>query len=98
MQATTLDQSLFEQIAEHFDLTPRQVAHEGVQLFVEKRLRLAQSELYILRQRYGVQTAEDFDRAVRAGHYHEENVFEDYFRFDSLEHECVVLQTMLQEM
>lgn len=92
------EQGLFEQIAEHFELTPRQVAHEGLLLFVEKKLRIIESELFNLQQRYGVQTVEEFDQAVRAGRFHEAEVFEDTFRFDHLEHERAILKSMLLEM
>lgn len=65
---------------------------------VRDLLLAAQSELFNLKQRYGVQTVEEFDQAVRAGRFHEVEVFEDYFRFDYLEHECAALKMPLVEM
>jgi len=89
---------LFALMAAHFETTPQQVKQESLRLYVERQLRLVESELFTLAQRYGVQTVTALDEAVQAGHFHEIMAFEDYFRFDYLENERDTLHELLEQL
>lgn len=89
---------LVEQVATHFDKTPQQIEQESLRLYIEHKLRLVESELFSLVQRYGVQTITELDKAVQAGQFHEVDAFEDYFRFDYLEDERSKLRTLLEQL
>jgi hypothetical protein len=89
---------VLEQIAEHFAMTPHQVQQESLRLYLERKLRLVESELFTLTQHYGVQTVAALDEAVHSGQFHEAETFEDYFRLDYLETERDTLQALLEQL
>lgn len=89
---------VLERVAEHFAMTPQQVQQESLRLYLERKLRLVESELFTLTQRYGVQTVAALDQAVQSGQFHEEETFDDYFRLDYLETERGTLQALLEQL
>jgi hypothetical protein len=89
---------VLEQIAEHFAMTPHQVQQESLRLYLERKLRLVESELFTLTQHYGVQTVAALDEAVQLGQFHEAETFDDYFRLDYLETERDTLQALLEQL
>jgi hypothetical protein len=89
---------LLDEVAVRLNLTPAQLERDSLRVYLERRLRLVESELFSLAQRYGLQTIEELDQAVRAGHFHEPESFEDYFRFDFLEAEIEPLQELLAKL
>ncbi len=86
---------LLDEVAVRLNLTPAQLERESLRVYLERRLRLVESELFALAQQYGVKTVEELELAVQAGRFHEPDSFEDYFRFDFLEAEIDSLQELL---
>ncbi|MCC6498877.1 MAG: hypothetical protein IT313_01275 [Anaerolineales bacterium] len=78
---------LVEQIAEQLNLVPETLERESLKVYVQKSLRLIESELFSLAQRYGVQSVTELDEKIQQGAFHEEEAFDDFFRFDYLESE-----------
>ena len=76
---------LLEQVATRLNTTPDRLEHDSLRVYLEHKLRVTESELFLLARGYGVQTISEFDAAVQAGRFHESESFEDYFRFDYLE-------------
>ncbi len=89
---------LLDEVAVRLNLTPSQLERESLRVYLERRLRLVESELFVLAQRYGLETVEELDQAVQAGRFHEPEGFEDYFRFDFLEDEKDSLQDLLARL
>ena len=89
---------LLDEVAVRLNLTPAQLERESLRAYLERRLRLVESELFVLAQRYGLETVEELDQAVQAGRFHEPDTFEDYFRFDFLEDEKDALQDLLARL
>jgi hypothetical protein len=89
---------LLDEVAVRLNLTPAQLERDSLRVYLERRLRLVESELFLLAQRYGLQTVEALDQAVRDGDFHEPDAFEDYFRFDYLEAEIDSLQELLAKL
>jgi hypothetical protein len=89
---------LLEQVAQHFAMTPLQVQQESLRLYLERKLRLVESELFTLAQRYGVKSIAEMDAVIQAGQFHEAETFEDYFRLDYLESERDTLHTLLEQL
>lgn len=85
-----------ERVAEPVAMTPQQVQQESLRLYLERKLRLMESEFFTLRQRYGVKNIAELDSAVQAGQVHETETFADYFRLDYLETERDILQKLLE--
>lgn len=78
---------LLEQIADKLNVMPETLERESLKVCVQKSLRLIESELFSLAQRYGVQNVTELDEEIQQGAFHEGESFDDYFRFDYLESE-----------
>jgi len=89
---------LLTQVATRLDMTPERLEHDSLRTYLERQLRITESELFTLARRYGVQTVFELDQAVQAGRFHEPEAFEDYFRFDLLEHEQASLRELLAQL
>ena len=89
---------LLDEVAVRLNLTPAQLERESLRVYLERRLRLVESELFALSQRYGVNTVDELDQAIRAGRFHESDAFEDFFLFDYLEAEIDSLQELLARL
>jgi hypothetical protein len=89
---------LFEEIAARLNTAPEQLERESLRVYLERKLRLVESELFSLARRYDVQTVFELDEAIQAGRFHEPEAFEDYFRFDYLESERDTLRQLLEQL
>ncbi len=89
---------ILEQVATRLNTTPAQLERDSLQVYLERKLRLVESELFTLSHRYGVRTVAELDQAVQAGRFHEPEAFDDYFRFDYLEDQRHVLLDMMGQL
>ena len=89
---------LLDQVAIRLNTTPEQLERDSLRVYLERKLRVTESELFLLAERYGVRTVFDLDAAVQAGRFHEPEAFEDYFRFDYLEGERESLRELLSQL
>jgi hypothetical protein len=78
---------LFEQVATQLNILPDKLERESLRAYLERNLRLIESELFHLAQQYGVQNVAELDEKIQHGTFHENGTFEDFFRFDHLESE-----------
>ncbi|MBN1147473.1 MAG: hypothetical protein JXA78_09465 [Anaerolineales bacterium] len=89
---------LYEDIASKLQLSPQELARQSLRLFLQHQLRLTESKLLFLAQKYGVKTVAELDRMVQSGQAHEAEAFEDYFEFDHLEAERDALLEAMQTL
>lgn len=89
---------LLDQVATRLNTTPEQLERDSLRVYLERKLRFTESELFSLAERYGVRTVFELDAAVQAGRFHEPETFEDYFRFDYLEGERESLRELLSQL
>jgi len=89
---------MYENIAPKLQLSPQELEHASLRLFLNHNLRLVESQLLSLARKYGVQTVAELDELIRGGRIHEAEAFEDYFEFDHLEAERDVLLDSLKEL
>lgn len=89
---------LIEQVAQRLQTKPEVLEREGLKLYLEKKLRVVESELFLLTHRYGVRDVTELDEMIKQGKFHEDEAFEDYFDFDYLEHEREKLLQVLEEL
>ena len=89
---------MYENIALRLQLSPQELERESLRVFLNHRLRLVESQLLNLAQKYGVRTITDLDKLVQGGQIHEAEAFEDYFEFDHLEAERDALLDSLKEL
>ena len=89
---------MYESIASRLQLSPQELEHASLRLFLNHNLRLVESQLLSLARKYGVQTVTELDELIKRGRVHEAEAFEDYFEFDHLEAERDVLLDSLKEL
>jgi len=89
---------LLTEVATKLDMTPERLEQDSLRAYLERKLRVTESELFSLARRYGVQTVFELDRAIQAGRFHEPEAFEDYFRFDYLENEQSSVRELLAKI
>jgi hypothetical protein len=89
---------LVEEIAQKLETEPEKLERESLRLYVQRKIRLIESELLRLAHQYGVQNVTELDEMVRQGKYHEDEAFEDYFEFDNLESERDTLISVLESL
>ncbi len=78
---------LLEKIAAQLNILPETLERESLKIYVQRSLRLVESELFSLAQQYGVQNVTQLDEKIQQGAFHEAEAFDDFFRFDYLESE-----------
>ena len=76
-----------EYLAKDLRMKPEVLLKESVERFLKHKLKVIESELFVMAKRYGVTSVTEFDKMVKEGRFHEEDTFEDYFKFDNLEAE-----------
>jgi hypothetical protein len=89
---------LIEQVAQRLRTKPEVLERESLKLYLEKKLRVIESELFLLAHRYGVRDVTELDEMIKQGRFHEDEAFEDYFNFDFLEYERDKLLQLLGEL
>jgi len=89
---------LIEQIAQKLETEPQTLERDSLRLYVERKIRVIESELLRLAHKYGVQNITELDEMIRQGTYHEDEAFEDYFEFDNLESERDTLVSVLETL
>lgn len=87
-----------EYLARDLNMRPDALLKESIETFLKHRLKIIESELFLLAKKYGVDNVFEFDRRVREGTLHEDDAFEDYFKFDNLEAERDVLLNHLERV
>ena len=76
-----------KELAKDLNMKPDELMRESLETFLRHRLKVIESELFLLAKEYGVSSVLEFDKMVKEGRFHEEDTFEDYFKFDNLEAE-----------
>jgi hypothetical protein len=89
---------LLEQVAARLNTPPAELERESICAYLERRLRLVESEFFSLAHRYGVESVAELDQAVRDGRLSESEGFEDYFHFDFLESERDILVELREQL
>jgi|ABPW01.1.fsa_nt_gi hypothetical protein len=89
---------MYESIAPKLQLSPEELEHASLRLFLTHKLRLVESQLLGLARKYNVHTIVELDALITRGCVHESEAFEDWFELDHLEAERSVLLESLQEL
>jgi len=89
---------LIEQVAQRLQTKPEVLERDSLKLYLEKKLRVIESELFLLAHRYGVGGVAELDDMIKGGKFHEDEAFEDYFDFDYLEHERDKFLKLLEDL
>lgn len=76
-----------EYLAKDLHMRPEVLLKKSIEVFLKRKLKVIESELFVMAKRYGVTSVTEFDKMVKEGRFHEEDAFENYFEFDNLEAE-----------
>ncbi|MCJ7683677.1 MAG: hypothetical protein MUO68_05220 [Desulfobacteraceae bacterium] len=87
-----------EYLAKDLHMEPEVLIKISVERFLKHKLKVIESELFVMAKRYGVTSVTDFDKMVKEGRFHEEDAFEDYFKFDNLEAERDRISNHLEKL
>jgi len=60
---------LIEQVAQKLQTKPEVLEREGLKLYLEKKLRVIESELFLLAHRYGVRDVTELDEMIKQGDF-----------------------------
>jgi len=89
---------ILEKLAKDLQMEPDELMKESLEVFLKRRLKVVESELFLLAKRYGVLDVREFDKMIQEGRLHEQEAFEDYFKFDNLEAERDLLLEHLKSL
>lgn len=87
-----------EELAKDLRMKPDELMKESLETFLKHKLKIIESELFLLAKRYGVRNVQEFDQMIQEGKFHEEDAFEDYFKFDNLEAERELILEYLDKL
>jgi hypothetical protein len=76
-----------ESLAKDLQMRPEALLRESLEAYLRHKLKVVESELFLLAKKYGISTVNELDKLVMEGRIHEQEAFEDYFKFDNLEAE-----------
>lgn len=86
-------------IAEKLNIPLAEIKRESLRVFLEKKLLEAKTELFSLVSKYGIKSIKEFDCLIKKGKIHETpESREDFFKIDSLEVKCDLLQKLLKSL
>ncbi len=89
---------MYKNVALKLQLSRQELARTSVLMYLNHQLRLIESQLLILGQKYGVQTVTELDQLVQTGQLHEAEALEDFFELDRLEAERDTLLDLLKDL
>jgi len=89
---------ILEKLAKDLQMEPDELMKESLEVFLKRRLKVVEAELFLLAKQYGVLDVQEFDKMIQEGRLHEQEVFEDYFKFDNLEAERDLLLEHLKSL
>jgi hypothetical protein len=87
-----------EELAKNLHMKPDDLLRESLEVFLRRKLKVIESELFLLAKKYGVSNILEFDKMVKEGRFHENDTFDDYFKFDNLEAERDLILEHLEKI
>jgi hypothetical protein len=76
---------LLDQIAQSLRISPAQLEHDSLEVYMMRELRVIEAELFHLAQRHGVSSVQEMDAVLTQGALKEEDILDDYIELDYLE-------------
>ena len=87
-----------KQLAQDLHMKPEELLKQGIETFLRRKLKMIESELFLLAKKYGIRDVFEFDKMVKEGKFHERDAFEEYFKFDNLEAERDLILEHLEKI
>lgn len=87
-----------QQVAKTLKISPKILEEESLKLYLEQKLRVIETDIFRITQKYGIETAEEFDEKIKEGKIREKDNWESFFELDNLEAERDRLIKTLEEL
>ena len=88
-------------IARKLKTTPQSLMKEGIFAYLQRRLNAVSIEIEELKHKWQVESAKNFEKAIKDGKIHEfskgKDANEDFFRFSHLDEEKKYLLKLIRE-
>ena len=86
-------------IAQTLNIDPKVLEKESTRVYLQKKLRSVEAELYALGVKYGIRNFDLFKKKIIEGHIHEEEKnWEDYFKFQNLDAKRKKMLKMIRKL
>ena len=86
-----------QRIAGEFKIDSDELLQKSLKLYLQQRLIKVEAELFQYCKKYGIKTVFEMDEHLKAGILKENDIIDDFFAFDHLEHERERLINLLEE-
>ncbi len=87
---------LYAEISSLLKIPEEELKRESLKTYLRVRLRKCESEIFKIRKKYGVSSAEEFEEKFKRGEIEEKESWEDFFKLDNLEAEREALKKALE--
>lgn len=84
--------------ANELQINSNELIRESVRAYLMQKLSKVESEIFLLAKKYGVKDVFELDSRVKDGFVSEDDAYDDYFAFDSLEADREKLKKLLKEI
>ena len=89
---------IIDTAANELQINSNELKRESVRGYLEKMLSKVESEIFLIAKKYGVKDVFELDSKVKDGFVSEDDAYDDYFAFDSLEADREKLKKLLKEI
>ncbi len=89
---------IIDTAANELQINSNELKRDSVRGYLEKMLSKVENEIFLIAKKYGVKDVFELDSRVKDGFVSEDNAYDDYFAFDSLEVDREKLKKLLKEI
>lgn len=93
-----LEMKELDALAEKLNLSKDEMLRESLKVFLERKLREIKTEIFQIRAKYGVSSAEEFEELYRKGKVEEKDTWQDIQKLDHLEFKKDELEEALRTL
>ena len=86
-----------QRIADELNVSEADLIQKSVKSYLKQQLIKVEAELFQYCKKYGVKTVFEMDEKLKDGSLKENDIIDDFFAFDHLEHEREHLMNLLEE-
>jgi len=90
--------NVIDATAKELNMNADELIKEGVRTYLEKLLAKAETDIFILAKKYGVKDVFELDSRIKEGFISEQDAYDEYFAFDSLEADRDKIKKLLKEL
>ena len=93
-----LEMKELDALAEKLNLSKDEMLRESLKFFLERKLREIKTEIFKIRTKYSVSSAEEFEELYKKGKIEEKDTWQELQRLDHLEFKKDELEKVLRTL